>query len=89
MNNDELRDELKTLHDEIEQAIHKEPLDKDMFGQIMTRLVEVAQGGELPEEEGESLKEQLEDQATDFEANHPRLAGILRDVMDVLAKLGI
>ena len=89
MNEQELRSELKTLHDQIENAVHKEPLDKDVLSHVMTDLVRVAQGENLQQEEGESLKEQLEGKAADFESRHPKLAVILRDVMDVLSQLGI
>jgi hypothetical protein len=89
MTKDDLRQELKNLHDEIEHAIHKEPLDKDMFGKIMERIVRIAQDEPVEEEEGEDLKAQLEERAADFEVRHPKVAGVLRDVMDVLSKLGI
>lgn len=89
MDKQQLRDELKALHAQIQSALHKEPLDKDVFGHVMTDLVRVSQGESLGEGEGENLKGQIEDRAADFEARHPRIAGILRDIMDVLAKLGI
>jgi hypothetical protein len=84
-----LREELKSLHDQLEHAIHKEPLDKDVFGSVMNSIVKIAQGDSVRDEDGEHLKEQLEEQATDFEIRHPRLAATLRDIMDVLSKLGI
>jgi Domain of unknown function (DUF4404) len=89
MADDNLRDELKNLHDEIEHAVHKEPLDKDMLSKIMDGIVRIAQGEKVEQHEGENLKGQIEEQAADFEARHPRVAGVLRDVMDVLSKLGI
>lgn len=89
MDKQQLRDELKALHAKMQSALHKEPLDKDVFGHVMTDLVRVSRGESLGEAEGENLKEQIEDRAADFEVRHPRIAGILRDVMDVLSKLGI
>lgn len=89
MNDQELRRELKELHDQIEGALKKEPLDKDMLGHVMTDLVKVSQGLALQPHEEETLKEQLEHQASDFEMRHPRLASTFREIMDILAKLGI
>lgn len=89
MTDDNLREELQSLHDQLETAIHKEPLDKDILGSVMNSIVKIAQGDTVRDEDGEHLKEQLEEQAADFEARHPRLAATLRDVMDVLSKLGI
>ena len=84
----DLRAELKTLHDHIEAAMHKEPADRDLLSHIMTDLVRVAEGEELHEEESETLKAQLEEKAADFESRHPRTAGVLREVMEVLSRLG-
>ncbi|MGD9660115.1 MAG: DUF4404 family protein [Porticoccaceae bacterium] len=89
MTNQDLRNELQNLHQQIETAIHKEALDKDVLSHVMTDIVRISQGDDLHADESESLKEQLEDQVADFEAVHPRLAATLRDIMDVLAKLGI
>ena len=89
MTEENLRAELKALHNEIEAAMHKAPQDRDVLSHIMTDLVRVAQGEDLHPEEGETLKEQLEEHATDFETRHPRTAGIMRDIMDVLSKMGI
>jgi len=89
MADQDLRQELKELHDQMEASLHKEPLDKDLLGHIMTDLVRIAQGEKLGEEAGESLVEQLEDQAADFDSRHPKIAGILRDIVDILSKLGI
>lgn len=88
MNDQELRAELKELHDRIAASMHKEPLDRDILSHIMTDLVRVAEGEKLYETESDTLKEQLEEKATNFESQHPKTAGVLREVMDVLSKLG-
>lgn len=85
----DLRAELRGLHDEIEHSLQQEPLDRDGLSHVMTDLIKLSRGEELHPEEEEHLREQLEQHATDFEARHPRVAGIFRDVMDVLARLGI
>ncbi len=89
MTDKDLRTELRDLHDQIEKSLHKEPADKDMVGHLMADLVRISQGEELHPEEEQELRDQLEQHAYDFEARHPRVAGIFRDVMDVLARLGI
>lgn len=89
MDEQQLREELKALHDKIESAKRTEAVDRDTFGQVMTGIVRLSRGEELGPQEAENLKEQLEEHATDFEVRHPRVAGVLRDVMDVLARLGI
>jgi hypothetical protein len=56
---------------------------------MMTDIVRIAAGEEMHPEEGENLRERLEHQASDFEVRHPRMAGILREITDILARLGI
>lgn len=89
-NNDELRDRLGLLHDELEKAIHRSPLDRDMLGHVMQDIVLISQGEEQQANaEPETLKSLLERQASDFEAEHPRLSGLLREAADILARMGI
>ncbi len=88
MNDRDLRAELKELHDRIEASMHKEPLDRDALSHIMTDLVLLAEGKDDEIAEADQLKEQLEEKATDFESRHPKTAGVLREIADVLARLG-
>ena len=89
MDKQELRKELMELHERMEAAIHQEPLDRDKLGRLMTDIVRISQGEELDDIDPDTLREHIEDQAVGFEAKHPRLAGIMRDIMDVLGRLGI
>ena len=89
MTEQDLRQELKQLHDQLTASLHKEPLEKDLLGHVMTDIVRIAQGETLGGEDAETLMEQLEDKATDFESRHPKIAGVLRDISEILAKLGI
>ena len=88
MNDRDLRAELKELHDRIEASMHKEPLDRDALSHIMTDLVLLAEGKDEEIVEPDQLKEQLEEKATDFESRHPKTANVLREIADVLARLG-
>ena len=84
----DLRSELKELHDQLEASLRKAPEDRDILSHIMTDLVRVAEGEKLYGDEPETLKEHLEEKAADFESRHPKAAAILRDVMEVLSRLG-
>lgn len=64
--------------------------ERDLLGEI----VESIGGGQVEPpaevlENPEEIAEQLEVQAVNFESRHPKLAGAIREVMDVLAKMGI
>ena len=88
MDNQQLRAELKELHDRIEASMHRDPLDRDALSHIMTDLVLLAEGKEDDISMSDSLKAQIEEKATDFESRHPKTAAIMREVADVLARLG-
>src|SRR5690606_13391544 len=85
----ELREQLTELHRELEAATSKSPEGSEVLSHMMTDIVRIAAGEEMHPEEGENLRERLEHQASDFEVRHPRMAGILREITDILARLGI
>jgi hypothetical protein len=86
MHRDALRENLRKLHSELASV---EELDEDLH----TLLRQVADDIEkmLGDEavEAHSVRARLEDAAVKFEADHPRLAGILGELADRVTKLGI
>lgn len=88
MESNELREQLIELHRELEAATHKDPKE-DALSHVMTDIVRIASGEDINEDDSENLRERIEHQASDFEIRHPRAAGILREVTEILAKLGI
>lgn len=88
MESNELREQLIELHRELEVATRKDPRE-DVLSHVMTDIVRIASGENINQDDGENLRERIEHQASDFEIRHPRAAGILREVTDILAKLGI
>ncbi|MCK9468031.1 MAG: DUF4404 family protein [Porticoccaceae bacterium] len=88
METDQLRQQLAELHKELEKAAHEDRYAEDMLTTVMTDIVRVASGDEPELEEGDNLRDRLEKQASDFEVRHPKTAGIMREVTEILAKLG-
>lgn len=85
-------EELRASIAELKRQMHVALDDKerDLLGEI----VESIGGGHVHPpvqvlEDKEEITEQLEVQAVNFETRHPKLAGAIREVMDVLAKMGI
>lgn len=89
MANEELRTQLSQLHDELEQAKTIAPEERDVFGNLMSDMVKIAQGTEVPEERHITIREKLEQKESEFEIDHPRLAGIIRQILDALNRMGI
>ncbi len=88
MEKNQLRDQLNDLHKELETATRRDRQAEDLLTNVMTDIGRVAAGEQLEPDEGENLRQRLEKKASDFEVRHPKLAGVMRDVSDILAKLG-
>tara|TARA_B110000503_G_scaffold105749_1_gene157822 strand:- start:3203 stop:3472 length:270 start_codon:yes stop_codon:yes gene_type:complete len=89
MTNEELRAQLDELHKELEKANTLAPEERDLFGHLLSDMVRIAQCEEPGVNPKETLRDQLEHKASDFESDHPRLAAIVRQVLDSLNKMGI
>lgn len=88
MTNDELRSHLEELHRELEQA-KMVPEDRDVFGHLMSDMVRIAQGSDLSHKQHTGLRAKLEEKESEFETEHPRLAGVIRQILDALNRMGI
>lgn len=79
---------LQASLEELKKVMHtaQQPQRNLLFG-IIEKLNEVEKGKE--DIDAEALRSHLEEQAVDFEADHPKAAGILRQIMDALNKMGI
>lgn len=84
-----MHEELKAKLGQLQQNLSEvDQLDDDsrkMLQQVdadIQRLLSGASG-----EEG--LSERLEQQAVEFEERHPAVSGIMKDIMDVLGKMGV
>jgi len=89
MNNEELKKQIDELHKELEKAQTLAPEERDLFGRLMSDMVLIARGQENADTSRETLKEKLEHKASDFDSSHPGLAGVIRQVLDALGKMGI
>lgn len=89
MTAEDLKRRLAELRRELESAGETDVHIRDMLGSLMADIVVIAGGGDAATVDRESLRRRLEQQATGFETRHPRVAGIIRQIMDQLARLGI
>ena len=94
MSNEELKNRLEDLHQELEKAHTLSTEERDKFGSLLSDMVLIARGEGLEQEneelrDDETLREKLEHKASDFDVDHPRLASVIRQVLDTLGKMGI
>lgn len=89
---DRLKDQLRTLHRELEGS---GKLDEDMrrlltqVDEDIHRLLDQGEHAAAEPEDGDALSNQVRETATNFQAEHPRTYRVLREIADTLAKLGI
>lgn len=91
MDANQLREQLAKLHDELADARHVDPQDRELLGQIMgdiRRLLErpAAAADVSP---FASLADRLERVGVQFEVDHPSLAASIRRFVDLLGKVGL
>ena len=86
MSEQDLKSHIESVHSELEIAHEITPHERDLLGALMEEIVVQASQDDSKKEE---LSSELDRYATNFETTHPKLAGIFRQIMDTLAKMGI
>jgi hypothetical protein len=86
MDPENLRDQLKKLHEELHSARPQDPHTDQLRGEV---LEDVKRALEAPDAVDESFADRLERAAVKFEANHPTLAASSRRLIDLLGKAGM
>jgi len=86
MSEQELKSHIQKVHAELERAHTMTTHERDLLGSLMEDIVINAAGDS---KKVEVLNSELDRQATSFETNHPRIAGLIRQIMDTLGKMGI
>lgn len=84
MNEQQLREQLQRLMTELEQL----PVTADQR-QHLQRLIDDIEAQLAGDAESDSLVDQVETAVSLFEAEHPRLAGILNNIMVTLTSMGV
>ena len=85
-NNDELKAKLEELRSELQTASQVTPADRDLWTNLMTDIVNLSNAeGEIEQ----SFRPSLEEKAAAYEVDHPKVAFAVRQVLDMLAKMGV
>jgi len=87
--NPELRNQLETLHSELNQT---QSVDDDSRALLVALLIDISRlldTSQASWDEDHSLVERLDVIAVQFEAEHPALGAAIRRIIDTLAKAGI
>jgi len=90
VNQKQLIETLKTLHEELSQGEQIDPPTLDLLKTVtvdIQRLLE--RSGNVPANDTEPVVNGLQELLLRFEGKHPRLATLIEQVTDGLANLGI
>ncbi len=85
-NNEELKAKLEELRKELKTASEVNSVERDVWTNLMTDIVNLSTS---PDEIEQGFKQTLEEKGTAYEVDHPKVAFAMRQVLDMLTKMGI
>ncbi len=88
MNESKLNDLLSKLNDELDRIDSVDPETLRLLQELQSDLQRLG-SGEAPAPDQDSVLEQAQALETRFAAEHPKAERFVREIMDMLAKVGI
>jgi chromosome condensin MukBEF ATPase and DNA-binding subunit MukB len=88
---EELRNSLRALHEELARTARIDADSHHLLQQLLRDMQRLLHDPEVPGDTGapERPTRRLEALAVQFEANHPRLAGSLRQFVELCSRAGL
>ncbi|MFY0640411.1 MAG: DUF4404 family protein [Bermanella sp.] len=84
-----MHDELKNKLTQLKQAIGNIDTLDDEGRELLQQLDQDIKTVLTGEPVDVSLNDRLEQQAVEFDSEHPKTSAVIRDIMDMLARMGI
>lgn len=84
-----MHDELKSKLTQLKQAIGNIDTLDDEGRELLQQLDKDIKTVLTGEPVDVSLNDRLEQQAVEFDSEHPKTSAVIRDIMDMLARMGI
>ena len=84
-----LLEHIKTLREALEKAENLDTQKSDLMGGLLSEVVVHATSTEENAEPSKKLSDSLREQVSHFEADHPRIAGMIDSLASTLSSLGI
>lgn len=81
---DQLKQQLQQLHQTLSDNPQLNDEQRALLQKIANDIQEVA-----PQLENQDLSERVQQQAIEFEHEHPTLATVLRQIVDTLGRMGV
>ncbi|MBT5387598.1 MAG: DUF4404 family protein [Porticoccaceae bacterium] len=90
MANQDLKAKLVELRQRLQKAVNINPADRDLWTTLITELSRQAEAEtDKPDHSPQDLRAALEQKGAAYEIEHPEIAYIVRQVLDILVKMGI
>jgi len=88
MTNENLKKDLDKLRGEINSVAGNDPHAKQRLNSLISNLEKRLEDSALAEDD-DGLLENIREEISNFEAEHPRATAILNDIMVTLSNMGI
>ena len=89
MTDQDIKTKLAELHRDLERADNVDPDLRSLLGDVDRDIRSLLDRGSEDSAEASNLAERAEEMATGFAAQHPTFEKYLREVAEMLSKLGI
>ncbi|MDA8787198.1 DUF4404 family protein [Porticoccaceae bacterium] len=90
VDNDELKERLLILRDRLENASGVSPSDRDLWTSLMAEIIAISENKQLSNNSAQlGFRELWTQKSSAYEVDHPEIAYTVRQVLDMLAKMGI
>ena len=84
----ELKSRLQELHNQLESATKIHPEEKDLLSNMIVGILRLEEQSSNPEIESD-WTDLLEEKSLVYEAQYPNVAFTLRQILDILSRMGI
>ncbi len=84
----ELKSRLQELHNQLESAAKIHPEEKDLLSNMIVGILRLEEQSSNPEIESD-WTDLLEEKSLVYEAQYPKVAFTLRQILDILSRMGI
>lgn len=89
MSNQKIKEALAQLHRDLEQAKSVDPDLRQLLGEVDRDIHALLNRDSADSQEAANLADRAEEMAADFAAQYPKAEKYLREVAEMLSKLGI
>lgn len=89
MSEEQIKSHLKQLHQELANIGTADEETRTMLQELDADIHELLSPSDTPSEQVESIRDRLDEMAIEFSTSHPKAGIVLRELMDLLAKIGV